>query len=398
MTPQETFSHIIKLVPHWYQAEHGTNASEARLDDETFRFFSHRRLTPQLAAFWQIIQSKLPRCIEQARSGSASIAEYIQESLVEQWLISKDALVDWKKLIGYIRFLQNRTCENLPVAVNLVIDSEQGDHDLTNPSLAKFIDQIASSPFTYLRCDRRLQLLSFEEIAWSSVSDPTSYTFHPEFLHQFHCILKNSGTALFSIHVTRNRDAVIMDKEGIVAARRKGQWRVYDVCTFKNSIGDAMGNYSLGANLFGVLFDLSFRRHGALLISDPRHSVVDHIVNTECLLGDSVTGPRQRITASVKDLAIGGGVGSVRSHRKLLAELASIDGAVVFDNNKVLAVGAVIEPHPDVGSHAGTRTTAAVSALKWGGRPAKVSSDGDVTIYFMSEGEDGSSQAEIQFS
>ncbi len=397
MSPQETFSAIIKLVPHWYQAEHGPFSYKARCGDEQFEFFTQRKLTPDLRTFWNSIRSVLPQYIEQATSGSPSVVECLQESLVERWLRSKDELCDWKKVIGYIRFLLNRTSENLPVAVNLVIDTEKGEDDLTNPSLSKFIDQIASSPFTYLRCDRKLQLLSYEEISWASVTDPNSYTFHPEFLHQFHCVLNQSTTAKFSVHVTRNRDAVIMNRGGILAARRKGEWRVYDVCTFKNSIGDAMKGYWLGANLFGVLFDLSFKRHGALLISDPDHSVLNHIVNKDSLLENSEVGPRRRITASIKDLAIGTGSG-VHNHRRLLAELASIDGAVVFDRNNVLAVGAVIEPHPNVGSHVGTRTTAALSALRWGGVPAKVSSDGDVTIYFESEGDSGKSQAEIQFS
>ena len=39
-----------------------------------------------------------------------------------------------------------------------------------------------------------------------------------------------------------------MDKEGIVCARRKGEWRIWtDVKTFKNSIGDVMEDYSIGA-------------------------------------------------------------------------------------------------------------------------------------------------------
>jgi hypothetical protein len=397
MTPQETFSTLIKLVPHWYQAEHGPYRFDANHGDEAFHFFSQRNLTPDLSTFWRSMKSSLPKYIEQAQSGSASVVECVQESLVERWLKSKDGLADWKKVISYVRFLLNRTSENLPVAVNLVIDTESGEDDLTSPSLSKFIDQIASSPFTYLRCDRLMRLLAYEEIPWASVTDPISYTFHPEFLHPFHCVLNSSPTAKFSIHVTRNRDVVIMDKEGILAARRKGEWRVYDVCTFKNSIGDAMRGYWLGANLFGVLFDLSFKRHGALLISDPDHLVVNHIVNKDSLLENAEAGPRRKITASIKDLAIGMGSG-VRNHRRLLAELASIDGAVVFDRNNVLAIGAVIEPHPGVGSHVGTRTTAAHSALRWGGIPAKVSSDGDVTIYFESQGEGGSSKAEIQFS
>lgn len=399
MTPAETFSTIIRLVPHWYRAEHGPFHFDTTVNGETFHFFSLRNLTPDLFSFWNGIKSRLPQYVEQAAKGTASVAECLQESLVERWLRSKEALTAWDKVIAYVRFLLNRTCENLPVAVNLVIDEQVGEHDITEPSLNKFIDQIAASPFTFLRCDRLLRFLSYDEIPWSAVSDPTSYTFHPEFLHPFHCFLRSTPSALFSLHVTRNRDAVIMDKEGIVAARRKGEWRIYDVKTFKNSIGDAMRDYSVGANLFGVLFDLSFKRHGALLVSDRTHTVVQHVVNRESLLASGTTeGARQGITAAVRDVAIGGGVGAIRNHRRLLSELASIDGAVIFDDDHVLAVGAVIEPHPNVGSHIGARTTAALSALHWGGIPAKVSSDGDVTIYFESRGESGSSPATILFT
>lgn len=400
MTPFETFSTVVRLVPHWYQADHGPFRFETKVNGESLHFCTLRNLTPDLRSLWSSIQSNMPGFVEQAVTGTPSVAECLQETVVKRWLTIRDAATAWDKVIGYVRFLLNRTCENLPVAVNLIIDEQTGEHDITEPSLNKFIDQIASSPHTFLRCDRLLRFISYEEIPWSAITDPSSYTFHPEFLHPFHCILKSTPSALFSVHITRNRDAVIMDKEGIVAARRKGEWRIYDVKTFKNSIGDAMKDYSVGANLFGVLFDLSFKRHGALLVSDRQHKVVQHLVNRDCLLenGASSRSAQYCIAAAIEDVAIGGGVGAIRNHRRLLSELASIDGAVIFDDDHVLAVGAVIEPHPDVGSHIGARTTAALSAMHWGGIPAKVSSDGDVTIYFESRGEGASSPATILFT
>jgi hypothetical protein len=75
--------------------------------------------------------------------------------------------------------------------------------------------------------------------------------------------------------------------------------------------------------------------------------------------------------------------------KRLLLEVAGIDGAVVFDKENILAIGAMISPHPKVGSETGARTTAAKSAFLWGGTPAKVSADGDVTIFFKAGvGED----------
>lgn len=229
MNSSQTFSAMVRLVPHWYQAEHGPFRFEAQVNTDTFHFCTLRNLTPDLRDFWNHIQSNLPQFLDQSAHGTASITECIQESLAERWLSSKGSSVLWEKVIEYLRFLLNRTCENLPVTTNIVIDEGAGTHDVTEPSLNKFIDQIASSPFTFLRCDRQMRFLSYEEVPWSGISDPRSYTFHPEFLHPFHCILRESPSALFSVHVTRNRDAVVMDKKGMVAARRKGEWRIYDV-------------------------------------------------------------------------------------------------------------------------------------------------------------------------
>jgi DNA integrity scanning protein DisA with diadenylate cyclase activity len=80
-----------------------------------------------------------------------------------------------------------------------------------------------------------------------------------------------------------------------------------------------------------------------------------------------------------------------------MMEVASIDGAVIFDANNVLAIGAVIETHEDVGSQAGARSTAALSAYHWGGRPVKVSSDGEISVYFASTEGEADSPVRIEF-
>ena len=86
---------------------------------------------------------------------------------------------------------------------------------------------------------------------------------------------------------------------------------------------------------------------------------------------------------SIADISVGRKAGSLRRKRRLI-EMSGVDGAVVFDDDHLLAVGALIRSHPNVGNQLGARVTAARSAYLWGGRPIKVSSDGDVTIYFKS--------------
>ena len=77
--------------------------------------------------------------------------------------------------------------------------------------------------------------------------------------------------------------------------------------------------------------------------------------------------------------------------------MSGVDGAVVFDDDGLLAVGALIRSHPNVGNQLGARVTAARSAYLWGGRPIKVSSDGDVAVYFKSRNGDDECDAVMNF-
>jgi DNA integrity scanning protein DisA with diadenylate cyclase activity len=98
----------------------------------------------------------------------------------------------------------------------------------------------------------------------------------------------------------------------------------------------------------------------------------------------------------VSGIAIGETTKALKKKR-LLTELASIDGAVIFDDGQLLAVGAIIRSHSDAGTQIGARSTAAFSAFRWGGHPIKVSSDGEVTVLFSSKGEDATCDAALNF-
>ena len=88
--------------------------------------------------------------------------------------------------------------------------------------------------------------------------------------------------------------------------------------------------------------------------------------------------------------------GSLKRKRRLI-EMTCVDGAVIFDDHHLLAVGALVRSHPSVGNQLGARTTAARSAFLWGGHPIKVSSDGDVTVYFRSRDDEQQCDAVMNF-
>lgn len=377
---------LMKLVPQWYyDANFGPNQKAIEVNGFAKIFFSHAGLTPDLDWLFARINGTVNNLVATAPATTPLVFDLLQEHYALEWLGKLLPSVNWKRVIYYLSKVSRRTSENSQVSLNLVFADAVGTDRIDLDWYQRIVDQAATSPFTYVRVDGEIRFLEYGEIPWSAITDSTSYNLHPGFLHPIHCIL---GDGECSAHVTSRGDIVVMNKRGLVASRRKGSWKLYDVRTLKNSIVGCMNNnYNVGCNLFEILFDLSFRRHGALLVFDPNHVVISHIVNKEANLATGGSG-QSLFAPSIQNLAFGVELGSLKARRQI-AEMASVDGAVIFDRDSILAVAAVIESHPAVGGTFGARTTAAKSAFQMGGFPAKVSSDGEVTFYFKSEDEAG---------
>lgn len=70
--------------------------------------------------------------------------------------------------------------------------------------------------------------------------------------------------------------------------------------------------------------------------------------------------------------------------RAVAVEIASLDGAVVLANSgRILAYGAVLQPRKagKIRGSEGSRTKAAIGASMYG-LAVKISSDGDITVYY----------------
>jgi hypothetical protein len=391
-TEAEIGREIIRLVPHWYEAECGPEAYSISIAGHTAHFYNHCKLTPHLNALLTRICARTRELPLDYFVELPGLIAVLLESLAIEWLRLHSRTTDWPRLIKYLDSVAYRTHENQPVSLNLIIRPGCGIGDISAPRLQKFFDRLASSSFSYLAIDCDLRLIDYGEVEWAQIRSPNSYKFHPEFLHPIYSIMEEDD---ISAHLTAQGDLVVMNKAGLLAARRKGKWKVYDVRTFKNSLAYCLGNGLVGANLFEVVFDLSFRRQGALLIYDPEHRIEERILNAESIigfgkrgggsLGNGSASGQALVGRSIEDITVGKRAGALRRKRRLI-EMAGVDGAVVFDDQHLLAVGALVRSHPSVGSQYGARTTAARSAYLWGAHPIQVSSDGDVSVYFSSRG------------
>jgi hypothetical protein len=394
---------IIRLVPQWYEAEHGPVRYAVPIGSYEASFCNHCEMSSMMSGFLQKISARTRDLQLEYFVDLPGLTDVLLESLAIEWLRLHSINIDWKKLIKYLGTLVCRTHENQPVALNLVIRPGTGIEDISRPNLQKFFDRLASTSFSYLAVDSDLRLMEYGEVEWAQVKRAAANKCHPEFLHPIHSVMEEDD---FSAHLTLKGDIIIMNKGGLLAAKRQGKWNVYDVQTFKDSLSYCIGNPFVGTNLFEVLFDLSFKRQGSLLIYDPDHAMREHIFNAESIVAagwrdDSEAAPHSEsgqvlIARLTENIAIGTRAGSLKRKRRLL-EMACVDGAVVFDDHGLLAVGALIESHPSVADQFGARSTAARSAYLWGAHPIIVSSDGDVSIHFQSKGEIQACDAVMHF-
>ncbi len=376
------FESVIDSVPQWFESDESTSRRSLTIGDLTWYINSHRGLTPLLSELHEFCQEKSQLWLENLPPIlSSSARKNITQEISLFWLSRHSSTTNWYKFIAYAEEMLFRTYENIPVSTNLMISpGDNGNSDITNSSIQKLLDPLSTSMQTYLKVDSEANLVAYEQIDWSQINDTSDYKFNPEFLQPFACALEQGQ---FSFHVTIKGDILIMNSLGLLASCRKGRWHVYDVQTLKNSIGDISGDYRIGCNIFEVLLDLSYKRHGALLIYDPGHDVIDHIVNRESLLLDNQNMDSARTMLAPSVVGIGMGIQTMSARKKrIMLELASMDGAVIFDDRNILSFGAMVETHPSAGSHAGARTTAFESAFLYGGRPFKVSSDGDISLRF----------------
>jgi hypothetical protein len=319
--------------------------------------------------------------------------DILLESLAVEWLRIHSPTTDWTRIIDYLEQVSRRTHETEPVSLNLVIQAGNGTGDVTQPNVQKFLDRLGSSLFSFLAVDRSLHLIEYGAVEWSQIRDADSPKFCPQFLHPIHSIL---APGELCAHLTPQGDLILLDRNGLLAARCRRKWKLYDTPSFTDSLAYCVGSAAVVANLLEVIFDLS----------DPRHQIRGHILNRESIVFsgwrtdvsvEAGTESGQAVIApSLRDLAIGRNVKALRKKTQLI-ELANVDGALVFDDDQLLAAGAIIESHPDAGDQLGARTTAARSAYLWGTYPVNVSSDGDVTVYFKSRGDGEECDAVIQF-
>lgn len=312
-------------------------------------------------------------------------SSYVERNIATKWLELETSISqkEWENILDQIVRLQKRTYENLPIIKNIIIDTQDtGTVDISESSEEKLIDVMAGSNYTYFLTDKSLRIVDYNNITWREAEDKSTYSSIPNFLQPFTKVL-NGGRV--GIALTHTGDIIIYKGSGMIVSVRKGNVVVYDDAIVKNLYRDVLdeAKYGVICNLFDVCWDISYRRHGALIVLALDSDYEKHIVNKESILGHMESmGIRKNMVDAIKQISLKE-TGKIKN-RSIFIELASVDGATIIDplDGEVKAFGAIIETAKSLKKISGARTTAAKSAISYENMiPIKVSSDGDITLY-----------------
>jgi hypothetical protein len=386
---------IFDTIPQLYEGSHGPYPVDLRIAGEDARVYSLVELSPELKRYlarateiWEelrpMTEGEISQIIER---------EWVQQKFVVDWLEARTPIKSWGRILDYSRRLSRRLTENQVMSKTIMIEPGEGAAQaglpgvsLSDPDYFKVFDWLGTSPYTYFRVDEQLRIKAFEALPYLDAGAPESFRFYPDFLHPVISSIKMPGAVI--VHLSENGSILIADRDGLIASKRSLEsWTIYDIDHILASVGEivkqplkdnACCNQAehVSCSLFQVLFDISMKRHGALILIDHPDKLPAYVIKGIERHSDS---PLSALFAHAPSNEL---LYSIPEVRKLV-ELSSIDGAVVLDmHGSLLQVGSMIVSHPSTPNRFGTREAAAFSAAKNGAIALKVSADGDMSIFF----------------
>lgn len=384
---------IFDTVPQIYEAESGPHPVDLGIAGDDSRVFSTLPLSDDLktylakaASIWEDLRpmtdGEVTQLIER---------DWIQQKFAVVWLEMKTGISSWSIIIDYFRRLSQRTVENRQITKTVVIEPgerAQGSASLADESYFKVFDWLGTTPVTYFQVDEGLGIKALEAVSLTDIKDLQGYRFYPDRLHPIISSLKDPKSIV--VHLSRDRAVLIASREGVLASKRPGEsWIIYDKDHLIGSVAEVMKRQLNGrtphsenpvcvaCSLFQILFDISMKRQGGLIILDHADNLSRYVVKG---IERDVHSPLYRIFTHSPFNGLEFTIPEVRK----LVELSSVDGALILDlQGNLVQVGSMVVSHPSALNHFGTRDAAGFSAAKFGATSFKISADGAVNMFFM---------------
>jgi hypothetical protein len=294
-----------------------------------------------------------------------------------------------ENLLGALHTLSEQSYENKALTFGCVIDlgKTRGENDTVFPG-----DFLRSKKYKALSDGFRTayvvsndgQVTDFVDLdRYGSKNQRSSTHYFPDWAEP---IARASKGRKLGIILGRLGDLLVFHNGTLRFTYRFGRWQYWNHSHLVNLLRDRakaqkVKKAVLGrvvATIYRVALDVSFRRSGALFVVLHNENNLGKIVR----LGDALKDSKRAQTDRDFDSVFANH--TIQSlPRRVIVELASLDGAVVLANSgRILAYGAVLAPRRagKLKGTEGSRTKAAIGA-SYCGLTLKVSSDGDISIY-----------------
>lgn len=187
--------------------------------------------------------------------------------------------------------------------------------------------------------------------------------------------------------LTRNSEILIFKEEKIWAAKRNMQWILYTHDTYlkKMSLGIPKWTKNLKETMYQTALDTSFTKTGAILAmlfyDDKKEEIENIIGKDKLLISDNESNKKIKTIRNLIKKSDGTLYKFQELNRALRAELASMDGALIFSTaGEILAIGAIIN-QVDKGQNNGGGRSAATKMLAKYGIAMKISNDTYIECY-----------------
>lgn len=393
MQRKEIIEIYMKMIPQYFKC----NCKEVRfpkikLAEQNLNSF--RRPVPNLAELNSYLEGKLDDYLKLKIPYNRLLIEIIEMDLLIKWLEIKEYKLDYRPILNFLNEAETRTNENSNVGYNFIINfgEESNRENFFDIKEYKSLDLIGENLFTYIELDKNYNFIEYGGTKWNSLKNGSVQDFFPNFLKPLKSLFLRESKIL-GITKTKRGDVLIYGKDGILASKRKGHWKIYETSQIKNSFVDIISNTGMGGkgywiayNLYQLAIDLSYKRHGALIIfskSDKKH-LKNIISNEESILELSKIGQiNHMLKDSIENIELG--TADIENDSfSILTELASIDGAITISNDgKIYSFSSIIKSHDKV-NKVGARSTAALSSIyhEQDIVALKVSSDGEIELLF----------------
>jgi len=226
-------------------------------------------------------------------------------------------------------------------------------------------------------------LLGFVDLQQWGKSTPATKKYFPEWAEY---LARSSRDGRCGIGLSRQGDILVFDEGTLRFSYRYGRWQYWNHSHLVNLLGNrARAQHveptvvgKIVASVYRASLDVSFRRSGGLFVLLRNQGSLSEVVPK----GDELGAPERSGADSEFDKLVA--CQKIQSvPRRILVELASLDGAVVVANSgRILAYGSVLQPTRKgrLRGTEGSRTKAAIGASNYG-LAVKISSDGDITIF-----------------